>query len=138
AAMMDRLTLIRSVDSEGSNHEPNRVIQSGFRDAEPRENKAAERRPAIRSVIAKHHGPNHPSMPAYATFMKSRSHVAFAGDLGKAFDPFVLNQAAAGLPVLDLVGKDTGAVTEAKMFQLAPGVGAAQVGERRVLVCRFD
>jgi hypothetical protein len=138
AAMMDRFTLIRSVDSEGSNHEPNRVIQSGYRDAEPRVNKAADRRPAIGSVVARHHGPNHAAMPAYATFMKSRSHVAFAGDLGKAYDPFVLNQAAAGLPVLDLVGTDTGAVTEAKMFQLAAGIGPEQIDERRTLLGRFD
>jgi hypothetical protein len=138
AAMMDRFTLIRSVDSEGSNHEPNRVIQSGFRDAEPRVNKAAERRPAIGSVVAKHHGPNHPAMPPYATFMKSRTHVAFAGDLGKAYDPLVLNQAAAGLPILDLVGTDSGAVTQAKMFQLAPGVGPEQIDERRSLLSRFD
>jgi Protein of unknown function (DUF1501) len=138
AAMLDRFTLIRSVDSEGSNHEPNRVMQSGYRDAEPRENKNAERRPAIGSVVAKHHGPNHPSMPAYATFMKSRSHVAFAGDVGKAYDPFVLNQAAAGLPIVDLVGKNTGAVTQARMFQLAPGVGAAQIDERRGLLHHFD
>jgi hypothetical protein len=138
AAMMDRFTLIRSVDSEGSNHEPNRVIQSGYRDAEPRVNKAAERRPAIGSVVARHHGPNHPAMPAYATFMRSRTHVAFAGDLGKAYDPFVLNQAVAGLPILDLVGGDTGRVTEAKMFQLAAGIGAEEIRERRTLLSRFD
>jgi hypothetical protein len=138
AAMLDRFTLIRSVDAEGSNHEPNRVIQSGFRDAEPRVNKAADRRPAIGSVVAKHHGPNHPSMPAYATFMRSRTHVPFAGDLGKAYDPFVLNQAAPGLPILDLVGKDTGAVTEAKLFQLPAGVGPDQIDERRGLLHRFD
>jgi hypothetical protein len=138
AALMDRFTLIRSVDSEGSNHEPNRVMQSGYRDAEPRVNKAADRRPAIGSVIAKHRGANHPSMPAYATFMKSRSHVAFAGDLGKAYDPFVLNQAAAGLPILDLVGVDSGRVTEAKMFQPAPGVGYDRIDERRGLLKDFD
>ncbi len=138
AAMMDRFTLIRSVDSEHSNHEPNRVMQSGFRDAAPRVNKAGERRPAIGSVVAKHHGPNHPSMPAYATFMKSRSHVAFAGDLGKAYDPFVLNQAAAGLPVVDLVGKPTGRITDAKLFQTTPGVGYERIDERRGLLKEFD
>jgi len=138
AAMMDRFTLIRSVDSSGSNHEPNRVIQSGYRDAEPRENRAADRRPAIGSIVAKHHGPNHPSMPAYATFMKSRSHVAFAGDAGKAFDPFVLNQAASGLPVLDLVGGDTGTKSEARMFQFATGVGYDRIDERRGLLQEFD
>lgn len=136
AAMMDKFTVIRSVDSDGSNHEPNRVIQSGYRDAEPRVNRDAERRPAIGSVVAKHHGPNHPSMPAYATFMKSRSHVAFAGDLGKAYDPFVLNQAVNGLPILDLVGTHSGKFAEARMFQSA--VGYERIDERRGLLKEFD
>ena len=138
AAMMDRFTLIRSVDSAGSNHGPNRVIQSGYCDAEPRENRAADRRPAIGSIVAKHHGPNHPSMPAYATFMKARGHVAFAGDAGKAYDPFVLNQAVSGLPVLDLVGGDSGTKSEARMFQFARGVGYDRIDERRGLLHEFD
>ena len=135
---LDRFTIIRSVDSAGSNHEPNRVMQSGFRDAEPRENRDAERRPAIGSMVSKIHGPNHPAMPAYATFMRSRSHVAFAGDVGKAHDPFVLNQAAAGLPVLDLVGIPTGGVSEANLFKLPTGVTYGRIDERRGLLKEFD
>ncbi|WP_020468672.1 DUF1501 domain-containing protein [Zavarzinella formosa] len=138
AGKLDQFTILRSVDSAGSNHEPNRVMQSGYRDAEPRENRDAERRPAIGSIVSRHHGPNHPSMPAYATFMKSRSHVAFAGDAGKAHDPFVLNQAAAGLPVLDLVGGNTGTVTEANLFKLANGVSYDRIDERRGLLKNFD
>lgn len=138
ANMADRCTVIRSVDAAGSNHEPNRVLQSGYRDAEPRTNNAAERRPAIGSIIAKHHGPNHPAMPAYATFMKSRSHVAFAGDVGKAYDPFVLNQAVAGLPILDLVGKDSGTVSQAKLFHLPTDVTYDRIDERRGLLKHFD
>lgn len=138
AGMADRFTVIRSVDSAGSNHEPNRVMQSGYRDAEPRENRDAERRPAVGSVVSKHHGPNHPAMPAYATFMKARGHVAFAGDAGKAHDPFVSNQAANGLPVLDLVGRDTGAVSSANLFQLAGGITQSRIDERRGLLHRFD
>src|SRR5438105_9112817 len=38
AAMLDKLTLIRSVNAERSNHEPNKVFQTGNRDAEPRTN----------------------------------------------------------------------------------------------------
>ena len=33
AAMMDKFTLIRSVDCRGSNHEPNKVMQTGNREA---------------------------------------------------------------------------------------------------------
>ena len=41
---------------------------------------------------------NHPALPAYAAFMRSRSHIAFAGYLGRQYDPFMAQQAAA-LPI---------------------------------------
>src|SRR5438874_9154845 len=94
AAMLDRFTLIRSVDARHSNHEPNRVFQTGNLEAEPRENRLAHLYPAIGSVVAKLHGPNHAGMPPYVAFMKSRSHIAFAGYLGKQYDPFIADQAA--------------------------------------------
>lgn len=137
AAMLDRFTLIRSVDCGSSNHEPNRVIQSGNREGEPRTNPKAHLYPAIGSVVAKHHGANHPSVPAYATFMKSRSHVAFAGYLGKQYDPFVLNQACK-LPIYDLVGKDTGDISNADLFRLPAELNYDRIGERRGLLRQFD
>ncbi|MCE9532299.1 MAG: DUF1501 domain-containing protein, partial [Planctomycetes bacterium] len=137
AAQMNQFTLIRSVDCEHSNHEPNRVIQSGHLDAEPRVNSKAHLYPAIGSVVAKHHGANHPSMPAYTTFMKSRSHVAFAGQLGKQYDPFVLNQATK-LPIYDLVGTDTGTMTDANLFKLPAELNYERIGDRRGLLHQFD
>lgn len=90
AAMMDKLTLIRSVDARESNHEPNQVFQTGNLEAEPRINPKADKYPAIASVIAKLRGPNHPSMPPYVALnMKDRSHLAWGGYLGKQYDPFV-------------------------------------------------
>jgi hypothetical protein len=89
AALLDRFTLIRSVDATHSNHEPNKVFQTANLAAEPRENREAELYPAIGSIVARHHGANHPGMPPYVAFMKSRSHVAFAGYLGKQYDPFL-------------------------------------------------
>jgi hypothetical protein len=136
--MLDRMTIIRSMDVEGSNHEPNRVIQAGYRDAEPRTNPRAERYPAIGSVVAKHYGPNHPSMPGYATFMTSRSHVAFAGDLGKTYDPMLLNQAVDGLPLLDYVGKESGARSKATLFSRALGLTDETITQRRSLLSQFD
>src|SRR4051812_6629581 len=94
AAILDQFTIIRSVDCRFSNHEPNKVIQTANLEAEPRTNPGAERYPAIGSIVAKMHGPNHPTMPPYVAFMKSRSHVAFAGDLGKKYDPFIADQAS--------------------------------------------
>ena len=52
AAMMDKLTVIRSVDPRGSNHEPNTVFQTANLEAEPRTNPEAEKYPAIASIIA--------------------------------------------------------------------------------------
>ena len=52
--------------------------------------------------------------------MRSRSHIAFSGYLGRQFDPFMAQQAAA-LPIYDLVGNDTGAVSNPTLFQMAAG-----------------
>jgi hypothetical protein len=137
AAMMDRFTLIRSVDCAESNHEPNRVMQSGNREGAPRVNPKGHLYPAIGSIVAKHHGANYPSMPAYATFMRAPGHVAFAGYLGKQFDPFVANTAAR-LPVYDLVGNDSGVVSTPNLFRMPLELTASRIDERQNLLHQFD
>lgn len=137
AAMLDRFTLIRSVDARRSNHEPNTVFQTGNLDAEPRENREARKYPAIASVIAKHHGSNHAAMPAYVAFQRSQSHLAYAGYLGKQYDPFLGNQAAK-LPVYDLVGKDTGKTTSADLFRLPAELSQDRIRDRHNLLKDFD
>ena len=137
AAMMDKFTLIRSVDGKKSNHEPNKVFQTGNRNASPRTNRKAETYPAIGSVIAKFHGANSPGMPPYVAFQKSRSHVAYAGHLGKRYDPF-LAQSAAKLPIYDLVGKDTGRLSGADLFRLPRGISQHRIHNRRELLAGFD
>src|SRR6267142_2319393 len=90
AAMLDKMTIIRSVDCRFSNHEPNMVMQTANRQAEPRTNPEATHYPALASIVAKQRGQNEPALPPYVVLnMQSRSHVAFAGDLGKRYDPFV-------------------------------------------------
>jgi uncharacterized protein (DUF1501 family) len=137
AAMLDRFTLIRSVDARGSNHEPNQVFQTSNREAEPRTNREAELYPAIGSVVAKYRGSNHPAMPAYATFMRSRNHVAFAGYLGKRYDPFIAGHAAR-LPIYTDLGVGTGQVTVSRTFQKPTAVTAERLQERRSLAHAFD
>ena len=61
AAMLDKFTIIRSVDCRHCNHEPNKVFQTANLDAEPRENREAELYPRIGSIVAKLHGANHPA-----------------------------------------------------------------------------
>jgi hypothetical protein len=137
AAMLDCFTLLRSVDARNSNHEPNMVFQTGNLEAAPRVNPRGRLYPAIGSVVAKHHGPNHPGMPPYIAFMKSRSHLAFGGYLGKQYDPFIADQAAR-LPVYTNVGADTGTMTEADLFRLPLGLSHERIHERRTLVQEFD
>lgn len=137
AAMLDKFTLIRSVDARHSNHEPNMVMQTANLEAEPRLNPKAHLYPAIGSIVARHHGANQPGMPAYATFMKSRSHLAFAGYLGKRYDPFIADKAAR-LPIYTDVGVDTGQMTSADLFRLPQGITLERIQERRSLVQSFD
>src|SRR5262249_2981220 len=137
AAMLDRFTIIRSVDPRHSNHEPNAVMQTANNEAEPRVNPEAEKYPSIASLVAKFRGPNHPAMPPYVAFMKSRSHLAFGGYLGKQYAPFPANQAAR-LPVYDLVGNDTGATSGADLFHLPHGLNSERIHCRRALMEDFD
>lgn len=137
AAMLDKFTVIRSVDARHSNHEPNTVFQSANLEAEPRTNPEADKYPAIASLVSKFHGPNHPAMPPYVAFMKSRSHLAFGGYLGKQYDPFLANQATK-LPVYDLVGKDTGKMSGADIFQMPGDLSIDRIHNRRTLMEDFD
>ncbi len=137
AGMLDRFTLIRSVDARHSNHEPNMVFQTGNSEAAPRINPRGRLYPAIGSVVAKMHGPNHAGMPPYIAFMKSRSHLAFGGYLGKQYDPFIADQATR-LPIYTNVGVDTGRMTDADLFRLPLGLSEERIRERRTLLRDFD
>jgi len=89
AGMLDRFTLIRSVDCRESNHEPNQVMQTANRAAEPRTNPKGHLYPAIGSLAARFRGANDPAMPPYVVLnVKDRSHVAWGGYLGGQYDPF--------------------------------------------------
>jgi hypothetical protein len=137
AATMDRFTILRAVDARRSDHEPNMVFQTGNYDAEPRINPRGSLCPAIGSIVAKHHGPNHPSMPAYAVFMRSRPHLAFAGHLGKRHDPFIANTAAR-LPIYDLIGNDTGKLSDPDLFRMPLGLTPQRIGDRCALLEQLD
>lgn len=137
AAMLDKFTIIRSVDCQKSSHEPNQVMQTGNREAAPRVNAKGDRYPAIGSVVAKFRGANHPQVPPYVAFQKSRSHIAYAGYLGQQHNPFMANQAAK-LPIYDLVGKDTGKVSNSNMFQLPRNLDFGRIKQRLGLLDELD
>lgn len=118
--MLDKFTLIRSVDCRFSNHEPNMVMQTANRAAAPRINPKGHLYPAFGSVVARYRGPNHPGMPPYVVLnLKSRSHVAGGGYLGTQYDPF--NGAVAG-----------------KLFQLPSGLTMDRLQSRRSLSQQMD
>lgn len=120
AAMLDRFTLIRSVDCRESNHEPNMVMQTANLAAEPRTNPRGHLYPAIGSVVAKLRGPNHPAMPPYVALnLKSRSHIAHAGYLGSQHDPFIGSQVD-------------------KLFRLPAGLTQDRLQDRHDLAQRLD
>lgn len=137
AAMLDRFTLIRSVDARHSNHEPNTVFQTGNIAAAPRVNPEGDKYPAIASVAAKLRGAKSQAVPPYVAFMRSRSHLAFGGYLGKRYDPFIAGQAAR-LPSYDHVGNDTGQVTGGDLFRLPGELNQQRLFERRSLLADFD
>jgi len=137
AAMLDRFTLIRSVDARYSNHEPNMVFQTANLDAEPRINPDATTYPAIGSIVAKYRSGSFSDVPPYVGFYRSNSHIAMAGDLGQQYNPFQGNNAAQ-LPIYDLVGNDTGRVSGAEIFQIPHGLSFERIGNRRSLLNDLD
>ncbi len=137
AAMLDKFTIIRSVDARGSNHEPNKVFQTGNVEAAPRVNPKGDMYPAIGSVVGKYHGAGRRGVPPYVAFMTSRSHVAFAGYLGKQYDPFIAGQATR-LPSYTNVGVDTGRIGGGDLFSLPLGLSHDRIRRRRSLVKEFD
>src|SRR5215216_4504011 len=137
AAVLDRFTVIRSVDCRHSNHEPNTVMQTANLAAVARTNPEAPMYPAIASVVAKHRGANAPGLPPYVAFQKSRTHLAYAGYLGRQYDPFLANFATR-LPVYDAIGNDTGQRTNSDLFTLPRGLSHELIHERRSLLREFD
>ena len=120
AAMLDKCTLIRSVDCRESNHQPNTVMQTANLEAEPRLNPKGDKYPAIASIVAKLRGANHPAMPPYVALnVKDKTHFAWGGYLGKAYDPFVGDNVS-------------------KIFQLARGLTMDRLRTRKTLLQQMD
>lgn len=137
AAMLDRFTLIRSVDCRLSNHEPNQVMQTGSREAAPRANTNGGKFPAIASVVAKFGRANSPDVPPYVVFKKSSTHVAWGGYIGKQYDPLDGNQFVE-LPAYDLVGNPLNKTTGGDLLRLPTGLSLKRLTQRRALMNDFD
>ena len=120
AAMLDQMTLIRSVDCRFSNHQPNTVMQTANLEAEPRLNPHAAKYPGFAAVVAKHHGANQAGMPpAVHLNVRDKTHFAWSGYLGKQFEPFI--------------GDNVG-----KLFQLPGELTMDRVQSRQSLAQQMD
>lgn len=99
AKIMDRLTLIRSVDCRASNHTPI-TMQAGNPHARRTDDgKDGGGYPSMGSVVARFHGPNDPSLPPFVGLAESwKADVWGAGNLGNAYEP---------IPGKDLAGRMT-------------------------------
>jgi hypothetical protein len=140
AAMMDRFTIIRSVDSKRSEHSPNKVMQTGNTNASPRRNPKGEMYPAIGSVIARFHGANRPGMPPYVAFNRDPAHIARGGMIGMRYDP-MNGHRAAGLPEYKGFGRLTEQATDvynAGRFELTDGLTTKRVRHRSDLLRSFN
>jgi hypothetical protein len=120
AAIMDRLTVIRSVDCSASNHTPI-TMQAGH----PLARRTDDGRdgggyPSMGSVVAKFRGPNDPSLPAFVGLADSwKADVWGAGHMGAAFEP------VKGSELAD-------------RFNLPGGVSVGRLGDRENLRRQFD
>jgi hypothetical protein len=132
AGMLDRFTVVRSFNARKSNHEPNTVFQTGNLEAEPRVNPRARMYPALGSFVAREIGAHRPGMPPYVAFKRSDSHIAYAGYLGRQYDPFIGNTASR-LPIYTLLGENTGQMTEGDVFKLPTGLTPSRVHRRQSL-----
>lgn len=120
AKIMDRLTLIRSVDCSASDHTPI-TMQAGNPLARRTNNgKDGDGYPSMGSVAAKFRGANSPGIPGYVALADSlAADIWGAGHLGGAYDP--------------VSGKDL-----AGRLALAEGLTVERLGNRRDLAEQMD
>lgn len=88
ASIMDRLTLIRSVDCRASDHTPITMQAGNPLARRTNDGKDGGGYPSMGSVAAKFRGPNDPALPAFVGLADSwKADVWGAGHLGAAYEP---------------------------------------------------
>lgn len=120
ARIMDKLTLIRSVDCRASNHTPITMQAGNPLARRTDDNKDGGGYPSMGSIAAKFRGPNDPSLPAFVGLADSwKADVWGAGHMGSAFEP---------VKGAELQGRLT----------LPGGLGIPDLHDRAALRNRFD
>ena len=88
ASIMDRLTLVRSVDCKASDHTPVTMQAGNPLARRTNDGKDGGGWPSMGSLAAKFRGPNDPALPAFVGLADSwRADVWGAGALGAAYEP---------------------------------------------------
>jgi len=120
AAIMDRLTVVRSMDCSASNHTPITMQAGNPLARRTDDGKDGAGYPAMGSVAARFRGPNDPSLPAFVGLADSwAADVWGAGELGSAFAP---------VKGTELAGQ----------FVLPAGVTLDRLQDRNTLRRKFD
>jgi len=120
ASMMDRLTIIRSMDCRASNHTPITMQAGNALARRTDDGKDGGGYPSMGSIAARFRGPNDPALPAFVGLAdKWRSDVWGAGHMGSAYDP---------VKGADLAGQ----------MSLPQGVSISRLHDRAELRRQFD
>ena len=120
AAIMDKLTVIRSVDCSASNHTPITMQAGNPLARRTDDGRDGDGYPSMGSIAARFRGPNDPSMPAFVGLADSWvADVWGAGHMGSAYEP-VKGSSLAG------------------RFELPRGVGPNRLNDRDALRRQFD
>src|SRR5438876_7608330 len=120
ARIMDKLTLIRSIDCRASDHTPITMQAGNPLARRTNDGKDGGGYPSMGSVAAKFHGPNDPDMPAFVGLADSwAADIWGAGHMGTAYEPVKANE---------LQGR----------LSMPRGINAARLQDRNTLSRQFD
>jgi hypothetical protein len=120
AAILDKLTVIRSIDCSASNHTPITMQAGNPLARRTDDGRDGDGYPSMGSIAARFRGPNDPSMPAFVGLADSWvADVWGAGHMGSAYEP-IKGSSLAG------------------RFELPRGVGLNRLNDRDALLRQFD
>jgi hypothetical protein len=120
AKLMDRLTILRSVDCSASNHTPITMQAGNPLAKRTNDGKDGGGWPSMGSVAAHFRGPNVPGLPAHIGLADSwKSDIWGAGHMGAAFEPVNGGELAGRLA-------------------MTSGLTLERVGDRRTLTAELD
>jgi hypothetical protein len=120
ARIMDKLTLIRSLDCRASDHTPITMQAGNPLARRTNDGRDGDGYPSMGSIAARFRGPNDPALPAFVGLADSwKADVWGAGRLGAAYEPVKGNELAGRLA-------------------LPPGVSVPRLHDRDDLRRQFD